>query len=65
MLIVQLNKKTSIEKALKQLKSKVIRTKQLKKLRDRKQFTKPSAKKRLQKSKAIYLQQKANKENQD
>lgn len=65
MLIIKLEKKTNIEKALKQLKSKVIRTKQLRKLRDNKHFTKPSAKKRLQKSKAIYLQQKANKENQD
>lgn len=64
MLIVKLNKKTNIEKALKQLKSKVIRTKQLRKLRDRKQFTKPSAKKRLQMQKAIYLQQKKEQEGQ-
>ncbi len=56
MLIVKLNKKTNIEKALKQLKSKVIRTKQLRKLRERKQFTKPSEKKRLQMQKAIYIQ---------
>ena len=56
MLIVKLNKKTNIEKALKQLKSKVIRTKQLRKLRERKQFTKPSETKRLQKQKAIYIQ---------
>ena len=49
MLIVKLDKKTNIEKALKQLKSKVIRTKQLRKLRDRKQFTKPSQIKRLEK----------------
>ena len=46
MLIVKLNKKTSIEKALKQLKSKVIKTKQMRRLRDLKQFTKPSQKKR-------------------
>lgn len=62
MLIVKLNKKTNIEKALKQLKSKVIRTKQLRKLRERKQFTKPSEKKRLQMQKAIYIQ---NLKNQD
>ena len=49
MLIIKLNKKTTIEKALKQLKSKVIKTKQLRELRDRKQFTKPSARRRLQK----------------
>ena len=62
MLIIKLDKKTNIEKALKQLKSKVIRTKQLRALRDRKQFTKPSQKKRLQKQKAIYIQQLKNKE---
>jgi small subunit ribosomal protein S21 len=66
MLIVKLDgKKPNIEKALKKLKSKVIRTKQLRKLREDKHFTKPSAKKRLKKSKAIYLQQKQTKENQD
>jgi small subunit ribosomal protein S21 len=66
MLIVKLDdKKPNIEKALKKLKSKVIRTKQLRKLREDKHFTKPSAKKRFKKSKAIYLQQKQTKENQD
>ena len=60
MLIVNVNK-GNIEKALKQLKSKVIRTKQLRKLRDRKQFTKPSANKRLQKQKAQYVEQKKTK----
>lgn len=64
MLIVKLNKKTNIEKALKQLKSKVIRTKQMRELRDRKQFTKPSQKRRLQNQKAVYLQQKKDKEQQ-
>ena len=62
MLIVKLDKKTNIEKALKQLKSKVIRTKQLRKLRDRKQFTKPSQIKRLEKQKAIYEQHLADKD---
>ena len=60
MLIIKLDKKTNIEKALKQLKSKVIRTKQLRALRDRKQFTKPSQKKRLQKQKAKYIQHNTN-----
>lgn len=64
MLIIKLNKKTSIEKALKQLKSKVIKTKQLRELRDRKQFTKPSAKRRLQKQKAVYLQSLKSKDQQ-
>ena len=65
MLIVKLEKKVNIEKALRKLKTKVIKTKQLKKLRDGKAFTKPSAKKRLQKQKAVYLQKKWNAENQD
>ena len=66
MLIVKLDdKKPNIEKALKQLKSKVIRTKQSKKLRDNKHFSKPSEKKRLAKGKAIYLQKKWDFENQD
>lgn len=60
MLIVDVNK-GNIEKALKQLRSKVIRTKQLRHLRDRKQFTKPSAAKRLQKQKAQYVEQRKNK----
>lgn len=64
MLIVKLNKKTNIEKALKQLKSKVIKTKQLRELRERKQHTKPSAKRRLQKQKAIYRQQQQTKDQQ-
>jgi len=59
MLIVNV-KKGNIEKALKQLKSKVIRTKQLRHLRERKQFTKPSETRRLQKQKAQYLEQKKN-----
>ena len=65
MLIIKLEKKTNIEKALKQLKSKVIRTKQSKKLRDNKHFSKPSEKKRLAKQKAVYLQKKWDTENQD
>jgi small subunit ribosomal protein S21 len=59
MLIVNV-KKANIEKALKQLKSKVIRTKQLRHLRERKQFTKPSEKRRLQMQKAQYIEQKKN-----
>jgi small subunit ribosomal protein S21 len=62
MLIIKLEKKTNIEKALKQLKSKVIRTKQSRKLRDGKYFTKPSEKKRVQNQKAVYLQQKKDRE---
>ena len=48
MLIVKIDKKTNLEKALRKLKTKVIKTKQLRRLRELKQFTKPSEKKRLQ-----------------
>ena len=65
MLIIKLEKGVNIEKALRKLKTKVIKTKQLKKLRDSKCFTKPSAKKRLQNQKAVYLQKKSNTENQE
>jgi|TARA_B110000908_G_scaffold166011_1_gene216425 small subunit ribosomal protein S21 len=57
MLIIEVNK-GNIEKALKQYKSKVRKTKQLINIREQKDFTKPSAKKRLQKQKAKYLQSK-------
>ena len=46
----------NIDKALKQYKGKVIKTKQLKKLRDLQDFTKPSVKKRLQLQKAKYIE---------
>lgn len=65
MLIIKLEKGVNIEKALRKLKTKVIKTKQLKKLRDGKYFAKPSAKKRLQHQKAVYLQKKSNTENQE
>ncbi len=59
MLIVKVNhRKGGIEKALKQYKSKVIKTKQLKELRDKQQHEKPSAKKRKKIAKAKYIQQK-------
>ena len=46
MLIVEINKKQNLDKALKVLKGKVIKTKQNEKLRARLQFVKPSVKKR-------------------
>ena len=59
MIIVKVEKgKGGIEKALKKYKSKVIRTKQIKKLRDGQQFNKKSQVKRKQKAKAIYIQKK-------
>lgn len=65
MLIIKLNKKTNIEKALKQYKSKTIKTKQLKRLREDRYHTKPSQKRRLQKQKAVYLQKKWDAEQRD
>ena len=50
----------NIEKALKTLKSKVIKTKQNQQLMNRKEFTKKSVEKRAQKLKAIYKQRKVN-----
>ena len=58
MLIVKVEK--NIESALKVYKSKVQKTKQIQKLRARQEFVKPSVKKRAQKLKAVYVQQKRN-----
>lgn len=55
MLIVNVDKR-GIEKALKELKSKVIKTKQNKNLFDRKEFVKDSVKKRKEIQKAAYIQ---------
>ena len=57
MLIVEV-KKDGIEKALKTLKSKVIKTKQNQMLFNRKEFVKKSVIKRSQKLKAAYIQKK-------
>jgi len=55
MLLINVN--GNIEKALKDLKRKVSKTKQLQQLRDRKEFKKPSVEKRDVMKKAIYKQQ--------
>jgi small subunit ribosomal protein S21 len=55
----------NIEKALKQYKSKVIKTKQLKELRDRQEFEKTSVKKRQMKKLAKYVQLKKDEANKD
>ena len=57
MLIVEV-KKDGIEKALKTLKSKVIKTKQNKILFDKKEFVKKSVLRRAQILKAAYVQKK-------
>lgn len=57
MLIVKLDNNIGIEKALKLLKSKVIKTKQSQALIERKTYQKKSVKRRNQVKKAIYVQQ--------
>jgi small subunit ribosomal protein S21 len=60
MIIIDLSKEKSIETALRTYKHKVQKVKQVQELRDRQVFVKPSVKKRTQKLKAVYLQQKRN-----
>lgn len=56
MLIVKVKDGERIENAIKRWKKKVRNTKQVQELRDRKEFTKPSVKRRSQKIKAKYIQ---------
>ena len=58
MLIIDIRNSESLERALKQLKRKVVDTKQLQILRDRKEFVKPSVKRRSEINKAKYIQKK-------
>ncbi len=58
MLIIKLGKKDKLDAALKNLKRKVIKTKQMKEVRDRMYHTKKSKKRREQFKKAKYKQQK-------
>ena len=60
MIIVPVKNPNSIEQALKQYKFKVYKTKQIEKLRELQEFTKPSVSKRDQKKRAAYLQKKNN-----
>ena len=60
MIIIDLSKEKSIETALRTYKSKVQKVKQVQELRERQVFTKPSVKKRTEKLKAVYIQQKRN-----
>jgi small subunit ribosomal protein S21 len=50
--------KKNLERALKELKSKFIKTKVGQQYRENKEFVKPSVKKRKKKIKAIYVQNK-------
>lgn len=56
MLIVEIKGGMSIERALKEMKKKVSRSKLVQELRDRKEFTKPSVKRRSVINKAKYTQ---------
>lgn len=63
MLIVKVKEgKGGIERALKELKSKVIKTRQVRELQNRKEFEKPSVKRRTKVKKAIYVQKKHKKQ---
>jgi small subunit ribosomal protein S21 len=54
MIIIKIQNGENLEKALKTLKSKVIKTKQNQQLLNRKEYVKPSVKKRKALLKAIY-----------
>ena len=58
MIIINIKNGDNLERALKTLKSKVIKTKQNQKLNERKQYTKKSVLKRTQILKAKYIQKK-------
>ena len=58
MLIIKNERGENIERMLKRYKRKVDRTKMLRQLRENQQFTKPSVKRRKQKMKAIYVEEK-------
>tara|TARA_Y100000310_G_scaffold317616_1_gene370672 strand:+ start:37 stop:228 length:192 start_codon:yes stop_codon:yes gene_type:complete len=52
----------NIERAIKEMRRKVVGTKLIKQLRDNKQFTKPSVKRRAELLKAQYVQKKREEE---
>lgn len=58
MIIIKIEGKQTLEKGLKKLKRKFDNTKTLRELRNRKEYKKPSVKKREQIQKAKYVQQK-------
>lgn len=58
MLIIEVRENESIERALKKYKQKINRTRTLRQLRARKNFTKPSVKRRTELLKAAYRQEK-------
>lgn len=58
MLIIEVKSTENIDKALKRYKRKFQNTRQMRELRARKQFTKPSVKRRHELLKAAYKQEK-------
>jgi len=60
MIIVNIKSGDNIERALKTLKSKVIKTKQNQKLNEKREYTKKSVVRRAQILKAKYIQNKKN-----
>lgn len=56
MLVIQVKEGESIDRALKRYKRKYDRTKTMRQLRARKQFTKPSVERRSEIIKATYIQ---------
>lgn len=64
MLIIPIKDGENIDRALKRFKRKFDRTKVMRTLRDKKQFTKPSVNKRKQNIKASYIQHKRTAEEQ-
>lgn len=65
MLIVEVGKKETIDRALKRLKKKYDNSKTGKILRDRKEYKKPSVKRREEMQKAIYIRRKREEKEND
>jgi small subunit ribosomal protein S21 len=65
MLIVEVGKKETIDRALKRLKKKYDNSKTGKILRERKEYKKPSVKRRQEIQKAIYVRKKAQEKEND
>lgn len=65
MLIVEVGKKETIDRALKRLKSKFNSSKVGKELRERKEYKKKSVKRREEKQKAIYVGKKRDSKEED
>ena len=63
MLIIKVDKRKGIEKALREYKSKVIKTRQSKEINNRKEFVKPSVIKRQELNKAKYVEKKFKSDN--